>query len=107
MPSNPGKSLPPDIEALTKRHRELHNQRIAAQTNLDRATEQLEQLKKDAREQYGTDDLKQLREKLEAMKRDNENKRVEYDRHLVEIERNLAASEQQRPAAPTNSRDER
>ena len=100
MPSNPGKSVPPDIEALTKRHGELHNARIAAQTNLDRATEQLEQLKKDAREQYGTDDLNQLKEKLKAMKLENENKRVEYDRHLAEIEKSLAEIEQNRPAGP-------
>ena len=90
MPSDPGKSQqPPDIEALKKRHRELENQRIAAQTNLKTATDQLEQLKKESREQYGTDDLDRLREKLEEMKRDNERKRVEYDRHLAEIERNL------------------
>ena len=83
MPSNPGKpQQPPDIEALKKRHRELENQRIAAQTNLKTATDQLELLKKESREQYGTDDLDQLRDKLEEMKRDNERKRVEYDRHL-------------------------
>ena len=100
MPSNPGKpQQPPDIEALKKRHRELENQRIAAQTNLKTATEQLEQLKKESREQYGTDDLKQLKEKLEEMKRDNERKRVDYDRHLAEIEKNLDQVEQDRSSS--------
>jgi len=88
---------PPDIEALKKRHRDLANQKIAADTNLERATEQLEQLKKDAREQYGTDDLGRLQQLLEEMKQENERKPVEYDRHLAEIEKSLAEIEQNRP----------
>ena len=105
MPSNashPGSHSrqPPDIESLKKRHRALENERIAAQTNLKTATHQLEQLKQESREQYGTDDLKQLREKLEEMKRDNERKRVEYDRHLAEIEKNLGQIEQDRNPPP-------
>ena len=105
MPSNPVKhqplqQQPPDIESLKRRHRELENQKIAAQTNLDRAAEELDQLKRDAREQYGTDDLEQLRLKLEEMKRDNERKRVDYDGHLAQIENELSQIENDRPVAP-------
>jgi|1185.fasta_scaffold128327_2 chromosome segregation ATPase len=89
--------LSPDIEALKRRHRELADQKIAAETNLERATDQLEQLKHDAREQYGTDDLGRLRDLLEEMKRDNERKRIEYDRHLSEVEKGLDEIEQDRP----------
>jgi uncharacterized protein YaaN involved in tellurite resistance len=103
VPSNPGKPSPaPDIEALKKRHRELENLRIAAQTNLKTATDQLEQLKKESLEQYGTDDLKQLEAKLEDMKQDNERKRVDYARHLAEIENSLSRVEQDRPDHPEN-----
>ena len=111
MPSNPGKSSQqqpqqpaqaPDIETLKKRHRELENQRIAAQTTLKSATAQLEQLKKESLEQYGTDDLKQLVEKLEEMKRDNERKRVEYARHLAEIENSLGEVERDGSARSDN-----
>jgi hypothetical protein len=99
VPSNPGKSSPPpDIETLKKRHRELDNLRIAAETNLKTATLQLEQLKRESLEQYGTDDLKQLVEKLEEMRRDNERKRVDYARHLAEIENSLSEVEQDRSA---------
>ena len=105
MQTNPTKHQapghqPPDIDSLKRRHRGLENQKIAAQTNLDRAAEELDQLKRDAREQYGTDDLGQLRQKLEEMKRDNERKRVDYDRHLGQIENELSQIENDRPAAP-------
>ena len=99
MASNPPKPTP-DIEALKKRHRQLDTQRIAAGANLKQASEQLEQLKKEARELYGTDDLRQLQDKLREMKLDNENKRVEYDKHLAEIEKELDRIEQDRPGPP-------
>ena len=102
MASNPKNPQPPDIEALKKRHRELENAKIAAQTNLKTATDQLEQLKKESREQYGTDDLKRLVDKLEEMKRDNERKRLDYDRHLAEIEKNLSQVEQDRSSQSGN-----
>ena len=100
MPSNTTRQQPPDIESLKRRHRELENQKIAAQTNLDRAAEELDQLRRDAREQYGTEDLDQLRQKLEEMKRDNERKRVDYDRHLGQIEKELGEIENDRPTPP-------
>jgi len=90
----------PDIEALKKRHRELDHQKVTAQAHLDSATKQLDQLKNEAREQYGTDDLNQLREKLDEMKRENEHKRVEYDRHLARIETELRKIEDDRAAGP-------
>ena len=102
MASNPKSSQPPDIEALKKRHRELENAKIAAQTNLKTAMDQLEQLKKESRDQYGTDDLKQLVDKLEEMKRDNERKRLDYDHHLAEIEKNLSQVEQDRSSQSGN-----
>ena len=97
MASNSKNAQPPDIESLRKRHRVLWDARVAAQTNLKSVTDQLEQLKKESREQYGTDDLARLEEKLEEIKRENERKRLEYDRHLAEIEKNLSQVEQDRP----------
>ena len=105
--TNPGKQAHaheqepvPDIDALKRRHRELENQKIAAETNLDRATEELDRLRNEAREQYGTDDLEDLRQKLEEMKSDNERKRYDYDRHLAQIETELGRIENDRPEAP-------
>ena len=116
MPSNPArneakdpakdpakgaaKTAAPDIEALRKRHRELEHQKVTAQAHLQSATQQLDQLKTEAREQYGTDDLIELRKKLEEMKRENERKRVEYDRHLAQIETELRKIEEDGAPGP-------
>jgi chromosome segregation ATPase len=78
-----------DIEQLRKRHTELDRKKAAAEANLKTANEQLDQLKKQAREQFGTDDLEQLRAKLDEMKKENERKRAEYQKHLDEIEAGL------------------
>jgi hypothetical protein len=78
-----------DIETLRKRHTELDRKRAAAEANLKTATDNLEALKREARESYGTDDLDALRAKLEEMKKENERKRAEYQKHLDEIENGL------------------
>ena len=78
-----------DIETLRKRHTELDRKRAAAEANLKTATDNLETLKREARELYGTDDLDALRTKLEEMKKENERKRAEYQKHLDEIETGL------------------
>lgn len=78
-----------DIETLRKRHTELDRKRAAAEANLKTATDNLEALKREARELYGTDDLEALRAKLEEMKKENERKRDEYQKHLDEIETGL------------------
>ena len=78
-----------DIETLRRRHTELDRKRAAAEANLKTATDNLEALKREARELYGTDDLDALRAKLEEMKKENERKRAEYQEHLDEIENGL------------------
>ena len=78
-----------DIETLRKRHTELDRKRAAAEANLKTATDNLEALKREARELYGTDDLDALRTKLEEMKKENERKRADYQKHLDEIEASL------------------
>ncbi len=84
-----------NIEELRKRHTELDRKKVTAEANLKTATDQLEALKKQARETYGTDDLEQLKTRLEAMKAENERKRSEYQKHLDEIEAGLAAVDEQ------------
>jgi hypothetical protein len=81
------------IESLTKRYEELNKRKITADANLKHANDQLNELKQKAKDQFGTDDLDVLREKLADMERDNERIRVEYEQHLTEIEQNLASVE--------------
>jgi hypothetical protein len=82
------------IEDLKKRYAGLHEKKITAAADLNNAKKELANLKKAAREQYGTDDLDELRAKLAEMKQDNERKRSEYQAHLEKIETTLAAVDQ-------------
>jgi chromosome segregation ATPase len=79
----------PDIETLKQRHAELDRERTTAKANLANATRQLAELKAEAKNLYGTDDLDALRVKLQEMREQNERKRAEYQRHLEEIEAKL------------------
>ena len=92
--SIPAKTIQ-DIETLRKRHTELDRAKAAAEANLKTSTNNLETLKREARELYGTDDLDALRAKLEEMKKENERKRAEYQKHLDEIETGLDELEKQ------------
>lgn len=88
-----------DIETLRKRHTDLDRKRAAAEANLRTANEQLDALRREAREHYQTDDLEQLRKKLTAMKEENDRKRSEYQQHLDQIESGLKQIEQHHGAA--------
>ncbi|QDT55132.1 hypothetical protein Pan44_31740 [Caulifigura coniformis] len=77
------------IEVLQQRYQSLDRRRIQAETNLENARKELERLQREAREKYGTDDIAQLRSKLEQMKSDNEDKRRSYQSDLDRIESEL------------------
>src|SRR6185437_13719532 len=82
------------IEQLQKRYQDLNTRKIQAETNLKHAKDLLESLQREAREKYGTDDLAELRTKLDAMKADNEKKRKNYQSALDRIESDLASVEE-------------
>jgi hypothetical protein len=84
-----------EIEELRKRHKVLEKEKITAEANLNTSKATLENLQRQARDSYGTDDLEELRKRLEAMKLENERKRADYQRHLDDIERQLAEVELQ------------
>src|SRR5262245_17621342 len=77
------------IEKLRERYDDLKTKRITAEANLQTSTEALEDLKQEARQKYGTDDLDALRAMLKAMKEENEKKRAAYQEHLKTIETKL------------------
>lgn len=85
----PMKSDPQDFARLKERHAALERQRGKVEGTLEAANKQLEQLKAEARSQYGTDDLNTLRQKLVQMQEENLRKRAEYQKHLDEIESKL------------------
>lgn len=82
------------IEQLQARYQALNTRKIQAETHLQNAREQLATLKKQALEAYGTDDVEQLREQLQKMKSENEQKRQNYQTELNRIEGELSAVEQ-------------
>jgi hypothetical protein len=81
------------IEALQGRYNKLNTRKIQAETNLENARRQLEQLKQEAREKYGTDDVTALRAKLAELSAENELKRKNYQAQLDRIEGELEAVE--------------
>jgi chromosome segregation ATPase len=81
------------IEELQRRYRELDRRKTQAETNLENANRRLNELKAEAREKYGTDDVAALRQKLKAMTDENEEKRNRYQAELDRIEKDLDAVE--------------
>ena len=94
--ANSGKQ---SIEELQKRYQKLDKRKTEAEIHLKNATKQLEELKKESREKYGTDDVTKLREKLDTMTSENEEKRRKYQADLDQIESDLADVEEKFAAA--------
>ena len=91
---------PETIEELRARYQQLHERRIQARARLEGAEQQLETLRAEAREDYGTDDLAELESLLEKMTAENEAARRGYqasldgvERELQEIERSFQADD--------------
>lgn len=78
------------IEQLQQRYDDFKSQKVKFETQRDAALEELENLKQQAREIYGSDDVAQLEKMLEQMKAENEAKRSEYQQLLDGIDAKLA-----------------
>ena len=63
--------------------------KIQLQTQKETAQKRLDELKKQAKKQFGTDDLDELQEKLEEMKDSNAKQLSEYQSSLDAIEKKL------------------
>lgn len=81
------------IEQLQQRYAKFNEQQIRVQAQLEGAQKRLAELQQKAKEEFGTDDVESLQEKLEAMKMENEKKRSEYAKGLDKIEAKLAEVE--------------
>ncbi|MDX1948317.1 MAG: phage scaffolding protein [Pirellulaceae bacterium] len=93
----------PTLEELQQRFESLNTRKIQAGTRLEAAQKQLADLQRQAREQYGTDDVAELRAKLETMKAENDQKRRTYQAQLDKIDADLAAVEQKFAPQPTDA----
>lgn len=94
MPRIDAKPIQLDIEQLKQEHARLDRAKTTAEANLKNANDQLEALREEAKATYGTDDLDELKKKLQQMQADNEAKRAEYQKHLEKIKHDLQQVEQ-------------
>jgi chromosome segregation ATPase len=90
---SPTKAGEQTIEQLQQRYQSLHTKKIQAETQRDSAKKRLDELKAQAREKYGTDDVAKLQEKLGEIISENDRKRAKYQEDLDKIEKGLAEVE--------------
>ena len=88
------------IEELRKEYDQLRTYKIQVGTQLDNAQKQLDELKEKARDEFGTDDVGELKQKLEQMKAENLAKRTEYQQTLDGIQQQLEEIEKQYQSGP-------
>tara|TARA_R110002095_G_scaffold86924_1_gene75672 strand:+ start:2213 stop:2518 length:306 start_codon:yes stop_codon:yes gene_type:complete len=97
MPTNNQSSVP-DIETLTAQFQKLNKRKIESERDLVNAEKNLNELKQQAQEEYGTNKLDELKEKLQQIKTENERKRAEYHQALGKIEAELTKIETEHQA---------
>jgi|GEM_PF-1170231 len=95
-----------DIERLQGRHDSLKDKRIRAEERLKTAEEKLKSLRKQAKKEFGTDDLNELKTKLSGMQEENARRTREYTSALDEIERRLAEVEERYEGKTPDGDDE-
>jgi 3-dehydroquinate dehydratase len=83
----------PDIETLTEQFQKLNKRKIESERDLVNAEKNLNELKQQAQEEYGTDQLEELKTKLQQIKDENARKRAEYHQSLEKIEAELTKIE--------------
>ncbi len=81
------------IERLQKRYNDLQHAKTALK-RIATTHKRLDELKSEAREKFGTDDLNQLQSQLETLKLENEKKRADYEKELDKVEQKLAEIEE-------------
>ena len=81
------------IEQLQQRYQDLNRKKIQAETQRDSATKRLDELKAQAQEKYGTDDVAKLQEKLAEINNENARKKAKYQEDLDKIEKGLTEVE--------------
>lgn len=74
------------IEQLRERYDKLNHRKTEAQTLLKQAESELERLRSEAKEKFGTDDLDDLKMKLAELEAENLRRREAYQKQLDSID---------------------
>ena len=77
------------IDQLKQRYEKLNADKIRAGAQLEGAEKHLAALQQRARTEFGTDDLDELRAKLQEMEAENERRRAAYQESLDAIDAEL------------------
>lgn len=77
------------IAELQKRYESFMAEKVKYETQRDSAADELAKLKKQAMDQYGSDDIGKLEQMLADMKAENEKRTREYQASLDKIDQNL------------------
>lgn len=87
------KAVQEKLETLKGDYKELETKKIQTETNIKTLEAELERLRKQAQENYGTSDLEELKKLLEKRRKENETMVAEYDQHIQGIKERLAEIE--------------
>ncbi len=87
--------LQKELEGLKEKYTRLHEEKLRTEQDLANVKKQLDDLKKEAREAYGTDDPQELERVLADRRKENLRMVTEYREHIASIEKGLSALEEQ------------
>ncbi len=99
MPKSQQNAAIQSIDELQARYQSLTEQKIKVETQRDHAQQQLQKIKGEALEQFGSDELNTLKARLADMKTNNDQKRIDYQKQLDQIEQKLVEIDEQFVAA--------
>jgi bacterioferritin (cytochrome b1) len=83
------------LEILKKDYRDLDTRKIQTETHIKNLEEELQRLREQAQNNYGTSDLEELTRLLEARRRENERLVADYEEHIQGIKDRLADIDRQ------------
>ncbi len=92
--TNDAQSADRTFERLNETYAELKSEKDGLAGQIKQLEESLKTLKKELKDQHGTDDLGKLQELLEEKEKDNSRKSEQYEKHLVDLQEKLASLEE-------------
>lgn len=89
MTNEHDRQLEAELNRLRKDYEQLRDLKVGTERDIDNLTAQLDNLKAQAREEYGTDDPQKLAALLEEKREENQRLVEEYRNHLQAIRKGL------------------
>jgi len=84
-----------ELGELRRRYELLHEKRVRTEQDMSNLSRQLDTLREQAMERYGTSDISELQQLLEEKRQQNERLVAEYKEHITTIQNDLLTVENQ------------